>query len=225
MFWLMKQTWANLLFLHWELESEKLKPLLPIELALDTFDGKAWLTILPFRVRHQRFHGLPEIPMMRAYLELNVRTYVVYKGVPGVYFFSLDANNLLSVAGAKAGALPYRMARMEMTSVAGGIRFTSKRVFGNGEFAAAFAPAGPAVRTVSGSLDAWLLERYVLFTKLGPWVLRGDIRHESWEVRSASVRVEKNTAAPFGVSGHEPRLVHYADRKEAYIYPLRKGSL
>jgi len=220
--WVMKQTWEHVLFLHWAIAPEQVQPLLPKELELDTFAGSAWVSILPFLVCHQRVHFLPEIPLMRTYLELNVRTYVKYKGTPGVYFLGLDANHLPSVLGARMLALPYRLAQMEMERKQDLFCFSSRQVLGDGRFSVSFRPVGDLTRTVSGSLDSWLLERYCLFTKWGPLILRGGIRHDSWEVSKAEVQLLANSAAPFSLAS-KPDLVHYASKKDAFVLPLKKG--
>ena len=219
--WIMKQTWEYVLFSHWNLEPEQVRDLIPAELELDLFDGKAWLTMLPFKVSHQRFRFLPEIPFLNRYLELNVRTYVKHRGKAGVYFFSLDANHLPSVLGARIASLPYRLARISMVEQDQQFAFYCQQVFGNGEFSVLYEPVGgPAAATELGSLDHWLLERYYLFTKLGPLLLQGRISHESWRVCGATIKILANSISPVATAG-EPQLVHFSPRKEAFIFPLK----
>jgi uncharacterized protein YqjF (DUF2071 family) len=219
--WIMTQTWENLLFVHWEISPQKIKPLIPPELELDLYKGSAWISVLPFKVTHQRFRGLPEIPFLHTYLELNVRTYVKYRGFQGVYFFSLDANHPLTVLGAKALALPYKHAKMNMFQQNKGFVFKSRRVFGNKGFSAVYEPVSPPMPTEPGSLDHWLLERYCLFTKWGKILLRGDIRHEKWEISAAKALLEENTVTPFEMN-EKPGLLHYSCKKETLILPFKK---
>src|SRR5436190_21397121 len=89
--WIMWQRWHDLLFAHWPLPPEVLRPLVPSGLTLDTFSGQAWISVVPFRMTGIRPRWLPAPPGMSATPELNVRTYVTVDGKPGVYFFSLDA--------------------------------------------------------------------------------------------------------------------------------------
>lgn len=217
--WMLTQTWEHLLFLHWEIDPSSLTALIPKELELDVFEGKAWVTILPFRVSRQRFRWLPEIPFLNSYLELNVRTYVKYKGYQGVYFFSLDANHPLAVLGAKAASLPYRLAKMDMHQQNNKIVFTSKRLFGCEKFSANYQPISAPAPTEPGSLDNWLLERYSLFTKWGPFILRGDILHEKWEVSNVKAKIEENSVFPMG---DKPLRMHYSLKKQTLIFPLKK---
>ncbi len=100
--------WQALLFMHWPLPAAVLRPLIPPGLTLDTFDGWAWLGVVPFTMAgvHARF--LPPLPGTTTFPELNVRTYVTTEGKAGVYFFSLDAANPLAVRAARLGfRLPY----------------------------------------------------------------------------------------------------------------------
>ena len=116
--WVMSQIWRKLLFAHWPVPAEMVRPLLPAGLALDTWDGQAWLGIVPFQMERVRFRGLPGIPTATRFGELNVRTYVTADDKPGVFFFSLDAGSLLAVLGARAlFALPER-SRIRATMVA-----------------------------------------------------------------------------------------------------------
>src|SRR5690349_21363697 len=107
--WVMAQTWLHLLFAHWPVPPEALRPYLPPELAVDTFDGTAWLGITPFEVR-LRPRGLP---VRMRFPELNVRTYTTVDGRRGIWFFSLDAGSLPAVLGARLSyRLPYHRATM-----------------------------------------------------------------------------------------------------------------
>ena len=111
----MHQNWGKLLFMHWAIDAETLRPLIPAQLTIDTFDGKAWIGIVPFTMWGIRASFLPPIPGTSAFHELNVRTYVHFNGVPGVWFFSLDAVNRLAIWGARTFYyLPYFNARMSL---------------------------------------------------------------------------------------------------------------
>src|SRR5688500_15722341 len=113
--WIMTQTWSKLLFAHWPVPPEQIRPLLPPSVTLDTFDGQAWVGVVPFDIPNIRPRFLPPIPTMAHFLELNVRTYVTRDGKPGVWFFSLDAASRLAVEGARlAFHLPYFNAQMSL---------------------------------------------------------------------------------------------------------------
>lgn len=95
--WIMAQTWNDLLFAHWPVPPEIIRNLVPSQLPLDLFDGQCWLGIVPFWMSGVRARGLPAIPGLSRFAELNVRTYVTLGEKPGVYFFSLDAANMPAV--------------------------------------------------------------------------------------------------------------------------------
>lgn len=99
--WIMRQTWIEVLFAHWPVDVSILRPMVPPILELDTYIGQAWISMLPFMLTNVRGRFLPSIPGARAFPELNLRTYVTYKGKPGIYFFSLDADHRLTVLGAR----------------------------------------------------------------------------------------------------------------------------
>jgi uncharacterized protein YqjF (DUF2071 family) len=96
--------WHDLLFFHWPVRPELIRPLIPKEIGLDTFDGWCWIGIVPFRMSGVR---LRYFPLSFAFPELNVRTYVKTPAKSGVWFFSLDATNWLAVRAARWLGLPY----------------------------------------------------------------------------------------------------------------------
>src|SRR5215212_11794563 len=114
--WVLVQTWHDLLFLHWPVAPEILQPHLPPGLTLDTRDGLAWIAVLPFWMSGIRLRGCPPMPCTSSFPEINVRTYVHDAERPAVYFMSLDADNLLGTAIARATYhLPYSHSRITLT--------------------------------------------------------------------------------------------------------------
>src|SRR5689334_17559552 len=125
--WIMVQVWRDLLFAHWSFPPAVIRPLVPGELALDTFDERAWISITPFHMS-LRVRGLPPLPGMFDFPELNCRTYVTLRGKPGIYFFSLDTANRAAVWGASTFYhLPYFHARMRVEKEAESISYSSIR--------------------------------------------------------------------------------------------------
>ena len=125
----MHQHWGKLLFMHWPIDLEQLRPLIPSQLSIDTFDGTAWIGVIPFTMWGIRASFLPPIPGTGAFHELNVRTYVQLKGTPGVWFFSLDAANSLAVWGARRFYhLPYFNAEMALAQRGCVINYGSTRI-------------------------------------------------------------------------------------------------
>lgn len=222
--WVLSQSWRRLLFAHWPVPVDRVRPLVPSPLTVEEFDGRAWLGLTPFRVVGLRLHGLPPIPGTADFLEMNLRTYVRFRGRPGVFFFSLDAASRAAVLGARLlYRLPYRLARM---SAAGGgtgwIRYRSRRTDDPpAEFRARYRPTGASFRAEPGTLEHFLIERYALYSVLGSGaVLRADIHHRPWDLRPAAAEVERNTvpeAHGLPVSGPPP-LLHYAERQDTLVW-------
>ncbi len=186
------QHWRDLLFLHWPMPENELRRLVPAELDIDTFDGSGWISLSPLRIWGTRPSLLPAPPIIGNSLELNVRTYVVRDGVPGVWFLSLDASNPLAVVGARAGfSLPYYFARMKMWHKGEPFQFHSRRFHpggGDAHFAAEWTEFGPAGELMPGTLDFFLVERYCLYAQFMGRLYRGRIHHRPWLVRQAALR-------------------------------------
>lgn len=232
----MKQTWHDLLFAHWAVSPEQLRPLVPAELPLDSFDGQCWVGVVPFRMSGIRVHWLPPIPALSSLPELNVRTYVTYKGKPGVYFFSLEAASRTAVWGARTFYhLPYFFAEMKSNEREGVIHYNSIRRDNrlplhpsspqpgmlNAEFRGTYQPTAPVRDTTP--LEHFLTERYCLYTVHQRKVYRCDIHHLPWPLQNAEVRIEQNTvAAAAGIALPDTNpLLHFAKRLDVLIWPLQ----
>src|SRR5919107_6006732 len=132
--WVMAQSWHDLLFAHWPVPPEQVRPHVPGQLELDLRDGRAWISVTPFEVRGTRVRGALPPPVLSRFPELNVRTYVTVGGRPGIWFFSLDAGSALAVAAARtAYRLPYLRARMRIARSGGWIDYRSERDDPRGE--------------------------------------------------------------------------------------------
>lgn len=222
--WAMRMTWHDLLFAHWPIPPEAIAPLLPAPLEPDTFDGTAWLGIVPFRMSSVRPRIVPTGPL-GAFPELNVRTYARVRGRPdlpaGVWFLSLDAASALAVAGARAAfGLPYFRARIATARRGDVVSYDARRTHRGAPPAvlrATYGATGPAERATPGSLEAFLVERYRLFVPRGPGGLaRLEIDHEPWDLRPAELDLEAETyAAAHGITlpATPPHLL-FADRRD-----------
>ncbi len=214
--WVMTQRWNDLLFLHYEMAPEKLRALVPEVLTLDTYQQRAWVSITPFWMNHLRPPGVPSLPYISHFSEINVRTYVTFNGKPGVYFFSLDASHLSAVWGARIFyRLPYWHAVMKVRGRGGPkIDYRTKRSHGPkpAELRASYGPAAPAFHAQPGSAEHFLTERYCLYTASRSRLYRADIHHLPWELQMAAVELELNTMAQ--TAGFElpaaPDLTHFS---------------
>jgi uncharacterized protein len=221
--WGMFMRWTDLAFLHWKVPADALRRHLPAGLELDTYDGDAWLGIVPFRMEDVRVRGLPPIPTASTFPELNVRTYVRVGRRAGVWFLSLDAGSWLAVQGARAGlSLPYFHARMRVTKRGTAVEYESLRLAGRAPalFRAEYEPDGAAHPPVAGTLEHWLTERYCLFGRSRTkrlYVM--DIHHVPWPLQQASVRIQQNSMADhvIPIHGMQP-LVHFARRQDVVAW-------
>lgn len=226
--WIMHQIWHELLFAHWPIPLTVLRPLLPSCLELDTFEGSSWVGIVPFHMSGVRPRGLPSVPALSAFPELNVRTYVVVNNIPSVYFFSLDAGNPVAVAIARSMFhLPYFHARMKSSTQGETIHYTSQRIHRGAppaDYRVRYRPIGPVVEASPGSLEAWLTERYSFHTAVGSKLYRGDIHHAPWPLQIAELEIENDTMAlSHGI--HLPDtspLLHYSLRQDILAWPLSR---
>ncbi|MCI0548663.1 MAG: DUF2071 domain-containing protein [Candidatus Rokubacteria bacterium] len=227
----MAQTWHDLLFAHWPIAAAGMRARLPRGLELDTFEGAAWLGIVPFRMSGVRLRWTPAVPGLSAFPELNVRTYVTHDGRPGVWFFSLDAANALAVAVARMWFhLPYFRARMASVEEGEDVDYASVRVHPGGppaELRARYGPRGAASLARSGTLDHWLTERYCLYaiSRRGA-LLRGEIHHAPWALAPAAATIARNTmgaARGLELPAAAPHLL-FARRQDVVIWPPRLAS-
>jgi uncharacterized protein YqjF (DUF2071 family) len=224
--WVHAQRWQGLLFAHWPLPPQTLRPLLPPGLTLDTFDGRAWLGVVPFYLSGLRLRGTPAVPGLSSFPEVNVRTYVRAGGKAGVFFLSLDAGNPFAAAGGRALSLPYYFAAASIARRGGEgtVAYASRRLLppapGPGRpepavFRATYRPSGPVALAERGTLDHWLTERYCLYSVDRRERLRRlEVHHAPWPLQPATAEIAANTLA----AAHGIRLppvaarLHYAHR-------------
>jgi len=244
--WALGQRWHDLLFMHWPVEPRALAALVPAPLELQTFDGRAWLGIVPFRMSDVRLRGLPALPWLSAFPELNVRTYVSLPGPggaprPGVWFFSLDAARWAAVQVARATfGLPYVLARMRCETDGDGVRYRSRRLAAGGagagrapgatpvELVARYEPTGPVQRAAPGSLEHFLTERYCLYAAgRSGGLRRAEIHHAPWPLQPAAAEIERNSmAAPLGLESLPGApLLHFARRLDVHVWWPRPFAL
>ena len=231
--WVIGMRWERLLFAHWPMPPEELRGLIPDGLELDTFDGQAWLGIVPFRMARVGPAGLPLPGRLGNFGEINVRTYVrpsdAANGAPGVWFLSLDAENPYVVAGGRTVFhLPYLRARIAVVEDGAFVDYRSRRTHQGapiGRFEARYRPIGPAEPATPGSLEEWLTARYAVYsTDRGGIVFRGDIKHEPWRLAPAEWELGVETMlSSLGLRRPDsPPVLHHADPLDVVAaWPVR----
>lgn len=184
----MRQRWEDLLFLHWAVDPAEVQAVLPPGLCVDLWQGVAHVGIVGFRMRAVRPAGLPALPWLSYFNELNVRVYVRdARGEPGVWFLSLDCDRDPAVRIARGWfGLPYEHASMSY-ALQDGRRELRCRRRGRDETAVyAWRPAGPAEPAEPGSLEFHLAERYNFFALRKGRLLRGQVHHEPYRLSGVS---------------------------------------
>lgn len=223
----MHQRWEELTFLHWPYEPSAIRHLLPDTVELETYDGAAWIGLVPFRITHLRPPLIPSIPWISHFPETNVRTYVRGpSGKRGVWFFSLDADRLLAVMAARASfRLPYRWARMRVESQAESVSYESHRHLGFGK-GGAHILVRPGARMRAGNFDNFLTAQFCLYTAAAGKLLMADIEHAPWPLQSAAVlQLEEDLIQNSGVpKPHGDPVVHFSKRLDVRIGMIRSAS-
>jgi uncharacterized protein len=223
--WLMAQSWLDLLFAHWAVPPSAIDRLLPWPLRAQVYDGSAWLGITPFVVSGLRLRGVPPLPWLSRFPELNVRTYVEVAGRPGIYFFSLDAARRTAVFVARRTyRLPYFHARMSSEWVGTHMRYESVRVDGSGPAARFRAEYRPSGGHADDPLARWLTERYCLYVldDRGE-VLRGEIHHPPWPLQRAEGQLSAAAmVVPLGLKLEGEPLLHFSARQDVLLWALAR---
>lgn len=197
--------WRHLLFENWPIDPGVLNAHLPDQLDADEFDGSAWLSIVPYTNVAIRPRGMPKLLGVEL-SELNVRTYVTHAGVPAVYFFSLDAQGIASVLGARVlQHLPYYYARISLDWTDGRVAFTSQRRHPgarSARFEGTYWPVGEPFSAPGDPLGEFLVERYRFYAEAQDGTLRyTDVEHEPWTLYPAAAEIRENTL--FSTHGFE----------------------
>ncbi|MCA1567147.1 MAG: DUF2071 domain-containing protein [Acidobacteria bacterium] len=225
---LMEHHWGKLLFMHWPIPVERLRSLVPPQLTIDTFDGEAWVGITPFTLWNVRLSFTPPVPYLSDFHELNVRTYVLYRGVPGVWFFSLNTNSSMTVFGARTFYfLPYFNSDIDLRQEGDTIHYHLRRT--DAERPAAFDATWEIGKELPeaepGTLEYFLTERYCLYSASGESIYRARIHHRPWPLRQAALL---SHASDIAESDYLPKLkgkplVHYAEALAVDVWPPEKA--
>lgn len=226
--WIGVMRWEWLLFMHWPVDRRVVSAMLPAGMSLDTFDGRAWIGVVPFLMTNTRPRGVPPVPGVSRFLELNVRTYVTVNGRPGVWFFSLDAASKLAVRGARRlFRLPYFDARMNLRHKADGwLHYTSTRTHRGAapaELEMAYRPTGISRPSSANTLEHFLTDRFCLYSadRAGT-IYRGEIHHLPWPLQPAEASITQNTmTTAAGIALPDtPPLLHYSHAMDVMVWKL-----
>lgn len=227
------QRWRDLLFLHWEVPASALQALIPPELTIDTFEGRAYIGVVPFTMRDVSPWWSPSVPGISNFHELNVRTYVHKDGeLPAVWFFSLDAASSIAVIAARAGwHLPYHRASMDLSVEGSSVRYRSRRLWPGpkpAEFAAAYQIGDSLGHAVPDTFEHFLVERYLLFAQSGRGreMELGQVHHAPYPIHRAEVtELSESMVSVLGLPAPSgaPHVL-YSPGVDVDVFALRRAS-
>jgi uncharacterized protein YqjF (DUF2071 family) len=225
----LQQRWSQLLFLHWEVPLPVLAARLPPGLDVDTYEGRAFVGLVPFTMSGIRPPWAPALPWLSRFHEVNVRTYVRHRGEPGVWFLSLDAANPVgALLGRVLWKLPYHWARMSLERRGGLVHYRSRRLAPGPRGAGLslrYGPGGLVRPACPGTLEHFLVERYVLFAPARGRVHRGRVHHAPYPLQAGRFEaLEEDLVASAGLGPFAgPPLTHYAEGVDVEVFPLRSA--
>ena len=208
--WSYYQEWNKALFLHWRVPADTLQQLLPSGLTLDTFENEAWISIVAFTMEKIRPKNLPSFSPVSHFHEINIRTYVIHNGKPGVYFLNIEAEKQLSAVISKMlSGLPYEKAKMKRNHQNEIQTYSSNQKKKGFEFAANYQVSN---NTISKSeLDLWLTERYCLYLDKGGENYLYEIHHLPWELQEVRISdIHTNYQIGSIDLNRKPDLIHYS---------------
>ncbi len=220
-----RQGWRDLTFLHWPVDPARVAPLLPAGTHPDTYDGAAWIGLVPFRMVRIAVLSAPGLPYLGTFCETNVRTYSVDgQGRRGVVFLSLDAARLAPVVVGRATGLPYLWSRMRITRAHdGAIAYTSRRRWPGPRGTTSRIVVRPGEPVGCGPLEQFLTARWGLHTSSRGRTVYWPNEHEQWPLRAASVATLDDqllAAVGFGdLTGTAPASVLFSPGVEARFGP------
>ncbi len=221
---LILQKWRDLFFVHWEVSPEQIQKTLPQGLLVDTFQGKAYLGLVPFRLFALRPSVLPSLPFISNFYEINLRTYVVdSKGEKGIWFYSLDANRWLAVKSARClFHLPYLYSKISFWRSQQTVRFELIRRNFFEKASMVFSHEAESRRAAPDTLDHFLIERYLLFTTHQDALYSVAVSHKSYALSDASFQGENLFLLnPFTLKTKEPCHIVYSPGVDVLTYPLK----
>jgi len=221
------QRWRSLLFLHWQVPEEELRPLIPESLSLDLYDNTAFVGIVLFAMEGVRARWWPELLSFQ-FLETNVRTYVHYQGKPGIYFMSMDANHRPAVwAARRQWSLPYHYAKMKMDQQDQQTNYQLTRASSGTQHQCLYQPGQSLGPSEPNTLEHFLLERYFLFVEHRNRLCSAQVHHQPYPAHTAeTIQCQDELLAAVGLKNTNgpPQLTHYVPGVDVEIFSLRPES-
>lgn len=216
--WKFYQEWNNAVFLHWQVDENELQKFIPKEIEIDLFNGKPWVSLVAFTMERIRPKYLPSFPPVSDFNEINIRTYVKFKGKSGVFFLSIEGGTELSCKVAKGiSELPYRYSKMNRTS--------HKYISENKEFKDQFQIDYQIGNKLENKeeIDLWLTERYALFQNTDKAITGFEIHHIEWPINHVKLKnINVNYKRFYKLINNNPDRVGYSKGVEVIAWGKEK---
>jgi len=216
--WKYFQEWHDTLFLNWKVPKVLLEKHIPKELELDTFNNMAWVSLVAFEVKKMRPRNLPAIPYVSNFHEINVRTYVIKNGIPGIYMFSIETNKFIEVLLTRFFiGLPYQKSNIKRTKTA----LSSNNETSNYHLNVHCTIEPYHVKKTAVNL--WLTERHALYEKCRGKICRFDIHHKEWELQKVHPKIHsiKHNAGDYALSAH-PDSFYYSKKIDVVFWAKKE---
>jgi len=216
--WKFYQEWNNAIFLHWQVDLNELKKHVPNEIEIDLFDGNPWVSMVAFSMENLRHKNLPSFSPISNFDEINIRTYVKYKGKSGVFFLSIEGGTILSCKLAKEiSELPYRFSKIFRDE----INFHSLNSEYNDELKMQYV-IGKRI-SKKEAIDKWLTERYALFQDTKNSINGFEIHHIEWPINKIEITSLSLNYNRFNkLINNNPDRIHYSKGVEVIAWDKNK---
>lgn len=221
--WIGIQYWETPAFFHWPVAYERLRALVPKPFELDTFDGQAWVSVVPFQATATYPRFGQQLFSLRPLWQLNIRTYIRFNGIPGVYFLKIYTNSKISLLSARALlSLPYHYMDFTTDYKEDTISclMTPSNKFDDARFAMDITPSSDLYYPDKDSLAYWLTERDHFYGIKGKRIIQASIHHSPWQLKEADYKINYHNLNNVIPSNKEP-LVHLAASQKTYLYPFK----
>lgn len=230
--WIAQQKWQEVLFMHWPVHPKILEPFINKPLKLDLFDNQAWISVVLFQAKNSRLRGMPASLSYPSFLQLNVRTYVLFNNTPGIYFFSLDANSLPVVTGGRIISIPYVTADMILTRTNNQLTYQSTRRqqgYPSIRISVDYTSLSSPYMPTKDSLNYWLVERYYFWLIKNKKIYQAPISHVPWELQRVEIDMTLEQIIPLlpiaNYLNNTP-ITSYSQSMQAFLHPFElKGLL
>jgi len=216
--WKFYQEWNNAIFLHWKVEPETVKSLLPDGIELDIANGKTWVSLVAFNMNHIGIRSLPKLPHISDFHEINIRLYVICNGKPSVYFLNMEGSKRSSCKVLKAmSKFPYQYSKMKRTDYS----FESKNKDYKDSFYIEYRIQNEPI--IKDDTDVWLTERYAVFQDYKSQIIEYDVHHVEWPMQAIIIKKLELDYPKFNhIINTKPNKVHYSKGVQVLTWDKRK---